>query len=418
MSSCQSLKVCPGIKATPRCLYHKSTTLKDTILTQSCHLSLITYPVEAINVTYRMQLNLALSALCDQPDTCQTLLLQEVTSVYKAVPGFDRIEVQNITSDRTLEYRVQLRVETGSAMSDTLELALSDPTWLFGASHGSEDSLTSRVRSVSMAEDHADPCKDWLSCPLGFQCLSGRSLGSRCHSPCHSGFCHNRGICVHRKEQEPECQCPVGRDFWYMGQTCDYRMTHQRLTAIACAIVLCIIICAATVVYILVRRFQTQILQQKLAQTQSSYRRFSRFDDVPTHFWCPSQTWLTASGSLNSLDNPAFSSSEEVFPLQALGSCVCGCQEGAQKCLRTTPTQPPASDPPRLETSGSSINDLMIDSGKASDVSVSSWPMEPIHWTPFPILHQLSLQSPFHAHRPHSYFEGMELVNTERSWTA
>ncbi|KAE8579081.1 hypothetical protein XENTR_v10023897 [Xenopus tropicalis] len=376
------------------------------------------FKVEAINVTYRMQLNMALSALCDQPDLCQALLLQEVVSFYKAVPGFDRIELQNITLDRTLEYRVHLRVESGSAMSDLLELALSDPTWLFGGSHLPEDSLTSRVRSVAMAEDHADPCTDWLSCPLGFQCLAARSLGARCHSPCHGGFCHNRGICVHRKEQEPECQCPVGRDFWYMGQTCDYRMTHQRLTAIACAIVLFIIACAAAVVYILVRRFQTQILQQKLAQTQSSYRRFSRFDDVPTHFWCPSQTWLTASGSLNSLDNPAFSSSEEVFPLQALGSCVCGCQEGAQKCVQTSPMQPPAGDPPRLETSGSSINDLMIDSGKASDVSVSSWPMEPIHWTPFPILHQLSLQSPFHARRPHSYFEGMELVNTERSWTA
>lgn len=46
------------------------------------------------------------------------------------------------------------------------------------------------------------------------------------------------------------------------------------------------------------------------------------------------------------------------------------------------------------ETSSSSMNDPMIDSGKASDISVSSWPMEPIQWTPFPLLHQLSRQRP------------------------
>lgn len=40
------------------------------------------------------------------------------------------------------------------------------------------------------------------------------------------------------------------------------------------------------------------------------------------------------------------------------------------------------------------MNDPMVDSGKASDISVSSWPMEPIQWTPFPLLHQLSRQRP------------------------
>lgn len=39
----------------------------------------------------------------------------------------------------------------------------------------------------------------------------------------------------------------------------------------------------------------------------------------------------------------------------------------------------------------------MVDSGKASDISVSSWPMEPIPWTPFPILHHLSRQRPVSA---------------------
>lgn len=36
----------------------------------------------------------------------------------------------------------------------------------------------------------------------------------------------------------------------------------------------------------------------------------------------------------------------------------------------------------------------MVDSGKASDISVSSWPLEPIPWAPFPLLHQLSRQRP------------------------
>lgn len=46
------------------------------------------------------------------------------------------------------------------------------------------------------------------------------------------------------------------------------------------------------------------------------------------------------------------------------------------------------------DTSSSSMNDPMVDSGKASDISVSSWPMEPIQWAPFPLLHQLSRQRP------------------------
>ncbi|XP_056393156.1 mucin-12-like isoform X2 [Hyla sarda] len=372
------------------------------------------FKVQTINVTYKM--NSSHHAACEQPDSCRRLLLQELTSAYKSAVGFDKIDILNVTVAGTaLEYKVLFGMRPGSLMSAVQELVLSNPSVLF---RSSERLFAYRIYNTTLTDNHVDPCTDWFACPRSFQCVPLRKLSALCLSPCHNIFCHNNGICIHRKGQDPECQCPVGRDFWYMGQTCDYRMTHHRLAAIACAVVFCIIICAAAAVFILVRRFQTQILQQKVAQTQSSYRRFSRFDDVPTHFWCPSQTWLTASASLNSLDNPAFSSSEEVFPLQALGSCVCGCQDGARNGSQTNQPQPPARAPPRLETSCSSVNDLMIDSGKASDVSVCSWPMEPIHWTPFPILHQLSLQSPFHARRPHSYFEGMELVNTERSWTA
>ncbi|XP_018417269.1 PREDICTED: uncharacterized protein LOC108791309 isoform X2 [Nanorana parkeri] len=374
------------------------------------------FKVPTISLTYKV--NVQQSAMCNHLEPCKKRFSKEVTSAYKYTAGFDRADVINVTlAGAALEYKVQFNVRLGSPMSAEQELVLANPTSVFETLAPSEYTLLSTIRNASLA-DMVEPCTEWFSCPRGFRCVPQRNLSAFCLSPCHGAFCQNDGICIHRKGQDPVCQCPVGRDFWYMGPSCDYRMTHHRLAAIACAVVFCIIICAAAAVFILVRRFQTQILQQKVAQTQSSYRRFSRFDDVPTHFWCPSQTWLTTSASINSLDNPAFSSSEEVFPLQALGSCVCGCQDGARNTAPANPAQEPSGAPPRLETSCSSVNDLMVDSGKASDVSVCSWPMEPIHWTPFPILHQLSLQSPFHARRPHSYFEGMELVNTERSWTA
>ncbi|XP_069840077.1 mucin-4-like isoform X2 [Dendropsophus ebraccatus] len=300
------------------------------------------FKVQTINITYKM--NTSHHAACDQPDSCRPLLLQELTSAYKSTTGFDKIEILNVTVAGTaLEYKVLFSVRPGSLMSAVQELVLSNPSVLFGST---ERLFAYRIYNTTMTDNHVDPCTDWFTCPRSFQCVPLRKLSALCLSPCHSIFCHNNGICIHRKGQDPECQCPVGRDFWYMGQTCDYRMTHHRLAAIACAVVFCIIICAAAAVFILVRRFQTQILQQKVAQTQSSYRRFSRFDDVPTHFWCPSQTWLTASASLNSLDNPAFSSSEEVFPLQALGSCVCGCQDGARIGSQTNQPQPPARAPP------------------------------------------------------------------------
>nr|XP_013800187.1 PREDICTED: uncharacterized protein LOC106486194 [Apteryx mantelli mantelli] len=151
-----------------------------------------------------------------------------------------------------------------------------------------------------------------------------------------------------------------------------------------------------------------------------SYRRFCRLDDVSAQYW--SQPWLA---SANSLDNPAFSNSEELLQLQILDNSCCSCREDSAvaNSHKQHPT-PPVRTVCRpsfhydWDTSSSSMNDPMVDSGKASDISVSSWPMEPIQWTPFPILHQLSRQRPHKARRPHSYCEGMELANLERSWTA
>lgn len=92
-----------------------------------------------------------------------------------------------------------------------------------------------------------------------------------------------------------------------------------------------------------------------------------------------------------------------------------------------------------------SMGEGVMDSGKASDLSVCSWPVEPIHWTPFPLLqHLASHRTPkvsvepcmwcgrekkrlnlcvlnsnqVRVTRPRSYCEGMELVDLGKSWTA
>ncbi|KAM7039106.1 uncharacterized protein M8220_010020 [Acridotheres tristis] len=156
------------------------------------------------------------------------------------------------------------------------------------------------------------------------------------------------------------------------------------------------------------------------AHPPHSYRRFCRLDDVSAQYW--SRSGLP---SASSLDNPAFSNSEELLHLQVLDSGCCGCRgdsssTGAAK-RGPVPCAHPQCQPSfhyDWDTSSSSMNDPMVDSGKASDISVSSWPMEPIQWGPFPLLHQLSRQRPHKARWPQSFSEGLELGTLERSWTA
>lgn len=45
------------------------------------------------------------------------------------------------------------------------------------------------------------------------------------------------------------------------------------------------------------------------------------------------------------------------------------------------------------DLSNCSLAEGVVDSGKASDLSVCSWPIEPIQWTPFPLLQQLNKNS-------------------------
>ncbi|NXR02023.1 MEP1B protein, partial [Sagittarius serpentarius] len=266
------------------------------------------------------------------------------------------------------------------------------------------------LRNVAL-ERPLDPCAVLFACRAGFACVAGADGNATCTSLCHRDYCKNHGICTHPRDREPLCQCPVGSDFWFMGLRCDYRVTQQSLLGMAAGVLLSVVLLGAVVAAVAVR------LRPALPR---SYRRFCRLDDVSAQYW--SRSWLP---SASSLDNPAFSNSEELLHLQILDNGCCSCREDSgitdsAKQRPAPPARPPCrpSFPYDWDTSSSSMNDPMVDSGKASDISVSSWPMEPIPWTPFPLLHQLSRQRPHKARRPHSYCEGMELVNLERSWTA
>ncbi|NXX40843.1 IMPG2 protein, partial [Tricholaema leucomelas] len=342
-----------------------------------------------------------------------------VSPLFMAVPGFLRLEVTGIRwGSVVLEYDALFAAEQvqvpglGKFLDAVLGSGGARPELLVG---------TAPVRSNVALGWPLDPCSVLFSCRDGFACVASESRNATCTSLCHHDYCKNHGICTHHPGRGPLCQCPVGSDFWFMGLRCDYRVTQQSLLGMAVGILLSIVLLAAIIAAVAIRRFKVLLLEARADQTRSSYRRFCRLDDVSAQYW--SRSWLP---SASSLDNPAFSTSEELLHLQILDTGCCGCQEDSGTADGTKQQHPaPPARPLRQpsfhyewDTSSSSMNDPMVDSGKASDISVSSWPMEPLQWTPFPLLHQLSRQRPHKARRPHSYCEGMELANLERSWTA
>ncbi|XP_072734747.1 uncharacterized protein [Ciconia boyciana] len=342
-----------------------------------------------------------------------------VAPLFTSVPGFLRLEVTGIREGSVvLEYDALFAAERvqvpglGSLLNATLGSGGVRPGLVVGAAPV--------LRNVALAERPLDPCAVLFACRAGFACVAGADGNATCTSLCHRDYCKNHGICTHPRDHGPLCQCPVGSDFWFMGLRCDYRVTQQSLLGMAAGVLLSIVLLGAVIAAIAIRRFKALLLEARADQTRSSYRRFCRLDDVSAQYW--SRSWLP---SASSLDNPAFSNSEELLHLQILDNGCCSCREdsGITDSAKHRPVPParPACRPSfhyDWDTSSSSMNDPMVDSGKASDISVSSWPMEPIQWTPFPLLHQLSRQRPHKARRPHSYCEGMELVNLERSWTA
>ncbi|XP_062866890.1 mucin-12 [Trichomycterus rosablanca] len=276
-----------------------------------------------------------------------------------------------------------------------------------------------RVKNVTVGGLHGDVCAWLFSCPFGFQCVSSEGNAS-CRSVCHSGYCKHQGICVHRAGQPPVCQCPVGEDFWFMGQRCDLRMTRQRLAGVCFGVLAAVAVLMAVLAYLAVRRFKTMLAQAKADQTQSSYRRFNHFDELSARFW--QRSW---PGSDDSLDNVAFSRSDELLHMRALDRPCCY-HDDTLSIASTYPgsashvkTVYPHSSQYQWDMSTCSLADCVIDSGKASDLSVCSWPIEPIQWTPFPLLQQLNQNTTTtKSSRSRSYCEGMELVDMEKSRTA
>uniref|UniRef100_A0A8C8A9D2 Uncharacterized protein n=1 Tax=Otus sunia TaxID=257818 RepID=A0A8C8A9D2_9STRI len=341
-----------------------------------------------------------------------------VAPLFTSVPGFLRLEVTGIREGSVvLEYDALFAAERVQApgLGELLETALGSGGARPGLAVGTAPVLRHAAR-----ERPLDPCALLFACRAGFACVPGADGNATCTSLCHRDYCKNHGICTHPRDRGPLCQCPVGSDFWFMGVRCDYRVTQQSLLGMAAGVLLSIVLLGAVVAAVAIRRFKALLLEARADQTRSSYRRFCRLDDVSAQYW--SRSWLP---SASSLDNPAFSNSEELLHLQILDNGCCSCREdsgvtGSAKQRPALPARPARRPSSRSDwdTSSSSVNDPMVDSGKASDISVSSWPMEPTPWTPFPLPQQLSRQRPHKARGPRSSCEGLELVTLERSWTA
>ncbi|XP_061205036.1 basic proline-rich protein-like [Neopsephotus bourkii] len=332
-----------------------------------------------------------------------------VTPLFAPLPGFLRLEVTRVREGTVvLEYEALFTAERvrvpglGAMLSTALGSGSARPGLAMGT--------TSILRHRAL---EPDPCAALFMCQPGFACVPGADGNATCTSLCHRHYCKNHGICTHPRDRGPLCQCPVGSDFWFMGLRCDHRVTQQGLLGMAAGVLLSILLLGAVIAAVAVHRFKVLLMEARADQTRSSYRRFCRLDDLSAQYWSRSRL-----PSASSLDNPAFSPSEELLHLQALDRGCCGCREDSGTAAKQRPAPARASFHYEWDTSSGSINEPMVDSGKASDISVSSWPMEPLQWTPFPLLHQLSRQRPHKARRPHSYCEGMELVNLERSWTA
>ncbi|XP_038618708.1 mucin-5AC-like [Tachyglossus aculeatus] len=330
-----------------------------------------------------------------------------------SIPGFQRLEVWRVRPGSVvIQYDMVVGEEFSVARPWGLDLQLDvvamDRLFRSGP-------LSSPVLRSQVPESPLDLCSLLFSCPAGFECVLTQGGNASCTSLCHRDFCRNQGICTHLQGQGPLCQCPVGSDFWFMGQRCDYRVTRWGLLGLVVGILLATGLVAALVAYAVVRRFKAMLVEARVNQTRSSYRRFCRFDDTSGRDW--GQSWL---GSASSLDNLAFSDSEEQLHLRMLDYSCCSCGDAipaAPRALRAEPqlgTTNPPSFYSEYDTSSSSINDHGVDSGKASDISGSSWPPEP----PFPLLRHLNTERLPRPPRPHSACGEGGPAPPERSWTA
>ncbi|XP_060696732.1 mucin-5AC isoform X1 [Hemiscyllium ocellatum] len=345
----------------------------------------------------------------------------KVSPFYKKVPGFQQLLIKHFRAGSVLiEFDVVF-------IAKDIQGYLLDPSLIINIT-GLNDVIANgfeiggaQVLRVYVSEGFNALCGQVFSCQTGFQCIHTDRRNVTCTSLCHTDYCKNSGICTHTRGREPMCQCPVGIDYWFMGPRCDHRMTRQSLIGIVFGVILSVLLVVTAVAVVVLRRFKILLIEAKIDQTKSSYKRFSQFDDFSSQYH--SQSWLNYS--VSSLNNPGFSNSDELIHLQMLDSSYHSCHEESLTDIyssrRTTPHGHSTfrhSLQNNLDISINSINELAGDSGKDSDLSIYSWPTDPLQWSPFPILYQLSRDRPFTAQRPRSYCEGMELVSLEKNWTA
>ncbi|MED6232257.1 hypothetical protein ATANTOWER_025817 [Ataeniobius toweri] len=388
----------------------------------------IYYIVPNQPATIRVEsVELLLQIVVEESHSASTASLEEdmmawLETYLQRAPGFSKLQgvwssghaVQSLVVFKTSEALQWLSVSGPTS--------LLERTGLAEAVHQGKMFRSSRITNITVGGLQGDVC-DWLlQCPTGYKCvLQPSTTNHSCSSACRFDYCHHHGICTHHPGQLPVCRCLVGDDFWYMGQRCDMKMTRARLISASLAILIIIVMVIGVLACLAVRRYRTILIQAKVDQTRSSYCRFNHFDELSGRFWL--RSW---AGSADSLDNPAFLRSDELLHLRALDRPCCY-HDDTLSLPSTCPSHGtrintiyPHSSQYGWRGSGMSMGDGVLDSGKASDLSVCSWPVEPIHWTPFPLLQQLaSHRTPaVKVSRPRSYCEGMELVDLGKSWTA
>ncbi|XP_028912838.1 nascent polypeptide-associated complex subunit alpha, muscle-specific form-like [Ornithorhynchus anatinus] len=352
---------------------------------------------------------------CEYQDLLRSFNETVLPFFSSSVPGFQHLEVRRVRPGSVvIQYDVVISGELAVARpwGPDLQLDVATMDRLFRSGP-----LSSPVLRSQIPESPLDLCSLLFSCPAGFECALSQGGNASCTSLCHRDFCRNQGICTHLQGQGPLCQCPIGSDFWFMGQRCDYRVTRWGLLGLVAGILLAVGLVAALAAYAVVRRFKATLVEARVNQTRSSYRRFCRFDDTSGRDW--GQSWL---GSASSLDNLAYSHSEEQLHLRMLDYSCCSCGDAATipatPCVLRAEPQLGTTKLPSFysecNTSSSSINDHGVDSGKASDISGSSWPMDP----PFPLLRHLNMEHPPRPPKPHSVCGEGGPATLERSWTA
>ncbi|XP_034043704.1 uncharacterized protein si:ch211-14k19.8 isoform X2 [Thalassophryne amazonica] len=387
------------------------------------------YVVPDQSVTIRVDsIELLLQIIVEESKSASPAGLEEDAATWmepylQRAPGFNRL-LGVWSSGHAVQSLVEFKT---SGVLQWLHLpgpaSLLERTGLAQAVRERRTFRSSRIMNITIGGLQSSVCEWLLQCATGYECTSHPGTANySCSSSCHFDYCHHHGICTHHPDDVPVCHCLVGEDFWYMGHRCDIRMTRARLVGACLAILLVLVAVIAILAFVAVRRYRAILIQAKVDQTRSSYRRFNHFDELSSRFWL--RSW---AGSADSLNKPtAFTRSDELLHMRALDRPCCY-HDDTLSLVSTCPSHGayintiyPHSSQYGWRGSVASAGDGVLDSGKASDLSVCSWPVEPIQWTPFPLLQQLSSHrtTAARASRPRSYCEGMELVDLGKSWTA